>query len=394
MIALWRRDDWIRPASGLDECGDRLDRALIAIGVDARVVASVRTDLTDEFEERLGRDGILAAQAWYVCEGVRSLLALAHYAVMRSRRNRHLVTAAVLLASATTALVIRAQPGAPDRLLLGAPTLDGAFVINAAHGGQMPIRVMDARGHQLAARGMQFHLREGKNVSVSPSGQVSCYANANAVAAVSLDDVATTFPLACRPVRALRVNTSLSVIAGGDARPLPFSAVGTNGRPVLQVRGSMDVEDTSIATVAGGRVRAKRAGETVVDVYVGAQAARVRVAAHEMVSRFTRSPGDSRFQAVPVSLIAGESRQWPLPTGALWLKYIPRTGGAISPTIEVHGPVHCMSLFAKRAGGIAADEHEIHCVVTDRGARAVVRARDAANGALALEWESGPHLLP
>ena len=325
---------------------------------------------------------------------MRSLLALARYAVMLSQRNRNLAAAAVLLASATTALVIRTQRGAPDQLLLGAPTLDGALVINGAHGEQIPVRVVDARGHQLASRDVRFHLREGKSVSVSPSGQVSCYANTNAVVAVALADVVTTFPLACRPVRALRVNTSLSVIAGGDARPLPFRALGVDGKPVLRVRGSMDVEDPSIATVAAGLVRAKHAGETVVDVYVGARTARVRVAVHEMVSRFTRSPGDPRFQAVPVNLIAGESREWPLPAGALWLKYIPGTDGAISPTIEVNGPVHCVSPFARRPGHVPADGHETHCIVTGGGARAVVRARDAANGALALEWEAGPHLLP
>ena len=153
MIALWRRDGWIRPASGLDECGDRLDRALIAVGIDARVVASVRADLTDEFDERLARDGVLAAQAWYVCEGVRSLLALARYAVMLSQRNRNLAAAAVLLASATTALVIRTQRGAPDQLLLGAPTLDGALVINGAHGEQIPVRVVDARSQGEYAAG-------------------------------------------------------------------------------------------------------------------------------------------------------------------------------------------------------------------------------------------------
>lgn len=394
MIALWRRDGWIRPASGLDECRNTIDRALIAVGIHAHIVASVRTDLTDEFEERLARDGVLAAQAWYVCEGVRSLLALARYAVMRSQRNRNLAAVAVLLASATTALAIRTQPGAPDQLLLGAPTLDGALVINGAHGEQIPVRVIDARGHQLASRGMRFQLRGGKNVSVSPSGQVSCYANTNAVVAVSLDNIATTFPLACRPVRELHANMSLSVIADGDARPLPFRAVGVDGKPVLRVRGSMDVEDPSIATVAAGLVRAKRAGETVVDVYVGARSARVRVAAHQMVITFRKGPGDPRFQAVAVNLVAGESHEWPLPAGALWLKYIPHTSGAISPMIEVLGPVQCVSLFARRTGGFPTDGHEIHCIVTGRGARAVVRARDAANGALALEWEAGPHLLP
>jgi hypothetical protein len=393
VISLSRQKTAARAAWLPNERRGSLDRTLIAAGLDPRVVASVRQDLVDEFEQRLARDGVLAARGWYAREGVCSLFALVRYAMASSFRMQCFVAAASVLLAATALLAVRARPGAPDRILLNMPTLGGALIVNAIGGEQIRARIVDARGHALASRDLQFRIREGEGVSISPSGRVDCHARTDATMAVSFGNLETNIPLACRPVRTLSADRGVHLIASGNARPLPFAARDANGNLVRQLRGSTRIDDTTIATAAGGRVRAKRPGQTAVAVDVGNQAARIRVVAHRLVEQFTDDMRRSQFQAVPVRLSAGESHRWSLPTGAFWLTYIPNTTSSGSPLLEVSG-AHCSSRPGESFERGLPDANTIHCVVAHAGAMAVMHAGAGADGALALEWEIGPRSLP
>jgi hypothetical protein len=393
VISLLRREGARRPPSTLGQSQRRLDRALIAAGLDSHVVASVRHDLEHEFEQRLARDGSLAARQWYAREEVCSLFALARYALTSSQRTQISVAATVLTLAATALFAMRARPGAPDRILLNMPTIDGALIVNVTGGEQIRTRIVDARGHQLMPRDLRFHTQEGRDVSVSPTGRVECRAIADATVSVSLGDLETNIPLACRPVRTLFADRGLDVIAGGNARPLRFDARDANGNSVREVRGSTRIEDTTIVTVTAGRVLANRAGQTAIDLYVGNQAARIRVVAHRLVEQFTNDPRDSQFQAVPVRLAPGESHRWSLPPGALWLTYVPNAPTPASPLIEVSG-ARCSSSPGHPLQPARLEATTTHCIVAHPGANVTIRADGFIEGALAIEWEVGPRSLP
>jgi hypothetical protein len=136
-------------------------------------------------------------------------------------------------------------------------------------------------------------------------------------------------------VREIESSSWINLIAGDSAVELPFTAVGVDGRPVMQIRGSVEVLDKSVATLERLNIRPLAAGETDALVKIGDRHARIRVLVHEQVRTFVGLRPDQRVVAVPVALARGDTVRLLLPVGALWIKYVPRRAGEPPPSIDL-----------------------------------------------------------
>jgi hypothetical protein len=268
-------------------------------------------------------------------------------------------------------------------------------VINDTRSAQIAARIVDDRGHSLPSRRLHYELRSGEGIAVSRGGAVTCTSNTDAVVSASVESIVRNIPVACRIVRELRATRWLTLIVGTDARPLPFGAMGVDGEPVRQIRGATRVDDSTIVTSDGARVRPLRQGETTIEVEVAGHTARTRVFVHALVEHFTDGTPNQRFVAVPVRVGPRSVQRFAVPVGAFWLTYVPRREATTSPRIVADGPIRCTDARVPGADRFPASEHAKYCVARDRGAAILVSAEGAAiDGALALEVGSGPRTAP
>jgi hypothetical protein len=395
VISLTRREASARDAEPKAEPATRIEKTLIALGIDARVVSSTLGDLAEELAERSERDGFVRARLWWVREAIRSLPHMARYGIMYSHRTRVVFAATTVLLAIAASVATRVHAGPPAQIVLDGPTLAGTFVLNDTRSAQIPARIVDDRGHALPSRQLHYVLRSGKGVAVSPTGAVSCTSNTDAVVSASVESIVTSIPVACRIVRELRATRWLTLIAGADARPLPFAASGTDGESVRQLRGAMRVDDSTIAMVDGGRVRPIQPGETTIEVEVARHTARTRVFVHALIEHFTDRTPNQRFVAVLVHVGPAAVQRIAVPVGAFWLTYVPRREGTTTPTIVGDGPIRCTDARGLEGERFSAAEHTRYCTATSAGAAILVSAAGAViDGALALELEAGPRAAP
>jgi hypothetical protein len=344
----------------------RADRLLHALGVDPSFAESVLGDLAEELALRESRDGIAAARWWYAQEVVRSAPHLVWSAVrygdrrQLARLSAYCAGGMLVLALAATAVLTRDGP--PARLVAGTAMETDGIIVNNVRAVQLPVRVLDAAGHQLKADSVRFDWQAGASLAVSPAGVATCTEIGDATVKASLGHIATLIGVRCRPVKEIEASTWISLVAGEPERHLPFNAIGTDGRPVMQLRGAVQVLDSSVATLVGASIRPREVGETAVDVHVGDRSAHIRVMVHEPVDAFTGLRPDQRLVAVGVRLAQGDTVQWSLPGGVFWLKYIPRRAGQAPPTITLDGRISCSGGDGLRVYLIPLDEYGIYCV--------------------------------
>lgn len=201
---------------------------------------------------------------------------------------------------------LTACKGPPARLVAG--TSD-TVVVNNQRPVQLPMRVLDAAGHSLDTTGVRYRRTAGMPVSVSPTGVVTCTQTGDATVHASLGPLATNMLLRCRPVRDVRALRMMNLVVGGPAEELPFEAVGVDGQPVTMLTGRVTLEDSTIVTLEGLRVRARAPGSTGLTMRVGNRSAYTSVHTYERVPTLERiRPG--QHVAVPVRLAGGEMRRW------------------------------------------------------------------------------------
>jgi hypothetical protein len=394
VISLTRHEAPARNTESTAQPATRIDGTLIALGIDARVVNSVLGDLAEELAERSERDGFAKARLWWIRETIRSLPHLARHGIMYSHRSRIVFAAATALFATAASVAARVHVGPPTQIVLDGPTLAGALVLNDTRNAQIPARIVDDRGHTLHSRRLHYELLSGEGIAVSPTGAVVCTSNTDAVVSASVESIVTSIPVACRIVRELHAPRWLTLIAGAGARALPFGAIGTDDEPVHQVRGAMRVDDSTIATVLGARVRPIREGETTIEVEVAGHTARTRVFVHAMVEHLTDPTPNQRFVAVPVHVAPGSVQRFAVPVGAFWLTYVPQREGTPAPMIVADGPIRCTNAGEPGADRFSAGEHARYCIAGDAGAAIRVSGGAAVDGALALELAAGPRSAP
>lgn len=213
-----------------------------------------------------------------------------------------LTNVAVLLLAAS------ACEGAPTRIVAGT---GDTVVVSDERPVRIPVRVLDAAGRELPDPEVRFRRISGAPVPVSPDGDVTCAQPGDAVVRATLGAATTEIVLHCRPVRELRAPMMLNLFVGDTAQPLPFQAIGADGRHVPLLAGRLSVGDSTIATLEGTRIRARAPGVTWASVRVGRHDAGMSVHVYERrTTPEGLEPGD--HVAVPVRLTAGEMRRWTL----------------------------------------------------------------------------------
>lgn len=196
--------------------------------------------------------------------------------------------------------------GPPARLVAGS---SDTVVVNNQRPVQLPMRVLDAAGRVLDTTGVQYRWTAGMQVSVSPRGVVTCTQAGDATLRASLGALATDVLLRCRPVRDVRALRMMNLVVGGPAEDLPFEAVGLDGQPVTMLTGRVTLEDSTIVSLEGLRIRARAPGSTGLTMRVGNRSAYTSVHAYERVPNLEQiRPG--QHVAMPVHLAGGEMRRW------------------------------------------------------------------------------------
>ncbi len=351
----------------------KAERLLRCLGADLDIVDAMLGDLAEERASRTEIHGDWGAHCWYFREVLCSTPHLLAHAVHRaSWRGRTVVVmglAGVALAVTFAVPKLFDGPRAPAQLL--ASDLGGALVVNNERPVQLTMQVLDASGRSMSNSGVAFLRVSGPPIPVSAKGLATCTQSGDAVVRASLGRLTTALVLRCRPVRAVRGVGMLNLVAGGPAADVPFVALDATGEPVTLLRGDIMITDSSVATLdvtADGhsRVRGHAAGITTLRVRVGDREAFIGVHVYEHASSLDGiRPGQEL--AIPVTLGAGEVREWHLPAAREEYFIVMRPGedGQRVPHLAIVG-ANCSPVL---------DAHSFFCIAQHEASLFVFHSR-------------------
>ncbi len=366
------------------------ERAFASLGADPAFLADVLGDLVEERVVRTERDGAWSARWWYFRECVRSTPHLLRNAVQHGGAPTLAklgLIAAIVLGSLGLALFL--YLGAPARLLPNVGEVANGVVVNNIDPVYLQMRVLDRKGKEIEAKGLQFRQIGGAPLQITEEGLVGCNARSDAKVRVTMGRLATDIDVLCRPVRDLRATVWMDFLTGDSSVKLPFVAVGVDGREVSELRGRIRVADSSVATVDGATIRPLRAGRTTIDLNIGDRFVRVGVAVHRVVKAFAELRPTDVAIAVPIAVAQGDTLRWELPRGVYWIKYLSRRPGEAPPSILVEGDAGCVKDDPLRARIPIRDVYARYCLVRAGGAHVVIahgaEGLPVVEGALALE---------
>lgn len=186
----------------------------------------------------------------------------------------------------------------------------------------LPTRVVDARGHDLEATGVRYQRTNGAPMSIAANGIVTCNQAGDATVRASLASVVTNIVVRCRPVRKLTAARMLELTVGAPPEELPFEAEGLDGKPVSLLSGQLTIDDSTIATIEGQRVRARAPGGTHLTMRVGDREAMTGVLVYGWRSTPERLKVGERV-AIAVRLAQNEFRRWTMSPGLYWVAMLP-----------------------------------------------------------------------
>ena len=223
----------------------------------------------------------------------------------------------------------------PARIIAG---VADTVVINDNRPVMLPIRVLDAHGRMLTDTAVRYEWKSGAPIAVSAKGVVACTQSGDAAVRASLGTLATDILIRCQPVRTIRALRMLNLVVGGPAQDLPFEVVGMDGLPVTLLNGQITVEDSTIVSVDGFRIRGRAPGESGLTVRVGNSTAFTNVQSYARA----RSPEGLRpgqRVAVPVRLTGGEMQRWRLSASPqlYFLGMLPDSDEAYMPRLAIVG---------------------------------------------------------
>ena len=248
---------------------------------------------------------------------------------------RHSGASAVVLLFA-----LAACKGPPARLVVG---FGDTILVNNVVPMQLSVQVLDAAGHVLPDTGVRFQWTTATNVPLSRSGVVTCTHAIDATLRASLGQVAKSVLVRCRPVHDVLGGGPVNLVIGDPPYDLLFDAVDANGRQVRPLNALLAVDDTTVVTREGWRIRARNPGTTGVDLYVGDSRVHWYVRVFEPALTFDSiRPG--QHLAVPVRLAAGEQRSWQIPPSRkeFGVQILPGGDTSRVPRLAIIG-ANCMS---------------------------------------------------
>ena len=239
------------------------------------------------------------------------------------------------MAAAITVVLLRNGP--PARLVSELSDAADNVLLNNTRAITFPMRVLDRKGHSLDPQPVRYEWIAGTMMDVSLDGVFQCKERGDAVIRATLGEMTKNLAIRCRPIKGIRTPTWLDLIAGGEARELPFEGVGTDDKPVELLRGVVRVHDSTVATLNDLYIRPVTVGQTSVSIVIGDKKAGMRIIVNELVASFENLRADQPFVARRVHLAQGDTVRWPLPKGDFWLKYVPARVDDAPPTISVQG---------------------------------------------------------
>ncbi|MFN8669621.1 MAG: hypothetical protein U0164_20705 [Gemmatimonadaceae bacterium] len=235
------------------------------------------------------------------------------------------------------------------------------FVYNGPAPLPIPVKARDASGRALEVA--IEATSDAPDIVQVKEQRMRCLRAGDARITASAGRARTTFVVQCRPIASFAPPLqSLDVVLGGEPVPLAPVAFDSGGQPVGALRFSAYSEDTSIATVAGGRVVPRGMGTTTVHMDFGGVAG---VSWIEVVAPVVRDT---------VRLAAGEYRRWALGPGryvATMSEGAGEAGGGGAPSVAWRtANANCVSDARSRV--------TLHCVLDDSGAVVAVAQRAAS----------------
>lgn len=250
----------------------------------------------------------------------------------------------------------------PTSLVVTARAGDDTVVINQRRPTRLHAWVRDQYARNLSSdTAVRYQLVSGDSIAVSSKGALQCNRRSDAVVRATFERLTHQFLLHCRPVASVEMSSWVDLVAGDSARDLPFVAHGVDGRPETELRGVVSIDNPSVATVEGMRVRPKRPGNTVVVVDVGDERAHTPIVVYDSVKSFVDNRRKAELMAMHVSLARGDTILTPVPKGAFWVTYFSRDSGVAPPTIELRGDGLCTLGNGISARRIAEGEYAKYC---------------------------------
>jgi len=246
------------------------------------------------------------------------------------------------------------------------------IVVNNVRQTRLAAYSLNRNGDTLSGQQLLWRHVGGDARAVAPEGIVDCSRRGNLEAEVASGDVAARVAVLCRPIMMLYFEPGGPIrLKNGPVR-YALSAVGNDGQPVLQIAGTVVLEDTTVVTTENGQIVPRRIGEAMVRVSAGDCDAYAPVIVEDPVTNID-SLALYRPYETHVSLVAGEHQTLRVPPG---LAFITLTGDSAS--------LASLQLAASRAScaQLKYVASGISCVLADTS-RIVVRNTDQTRQAMA-----------
>jgi hypothetical protein len=225
----------------------------------------------------------------------------------------------------------------PARVAIG--TSD-TLVLHGRRPVHIPVRVLDATGRVMDSTGATFRWVSGDSIPVSSRGEVSCPGRGDATVRAAHGALTALVVVRCRPVRSLQMDGPLNLVLGDSAQEVRFRAIGDDGRPVEPLAGEAEIVDRSVATLekAGGlRIRARKAGATLLEVRAGERYARAGVHVYERAGTLDGLRNGQQLVAVRLRLAGGDMRRWHIPAGGWMIAMVPERPSGEAPSFRIDG---------------------------------------------------------
>lgn len=278
------------------------------------------------------------------------------FAYLRTRKGLAL-SSIVGIASVASATVLWPRPA---RLIAPMGFTD-TIVVNSTFPTRLGVSVVDQYGRRFASdTAVRFRLVSG-SIDLSPTGATTCSQRDDAVVQATFTGLVSNFAVHCRPVVSLEAASWMWFVVGDSARHLSFAARGPSGELVTELRGSVTIDDGSVAEIIGTRIRPKKPGRTLATVAIGDRRALVAVLVHRLVASFGDILPNEDLLAVRVRLARGDTIEMPVPNAAFWVKYYSMDRGTHPPTIELRGDGSCTTGDGINAKRVEEDEYAKYC---------------------------------
>lgn len=210
--------------------------------------------------------------------------------------------------------------GEPARIVVGQ---SDTLVVHSLRPTPIAAAVVDEKGREVSGSAVNFQRSVSDAASVSDSGLVTCAKRADVRIVATAGTLSAPVVIRCRPVRSVRMAGPVQFLLGDSAQALPAEVIGTDGKLLDVIAGTVEIGDRSVVGAQAMRLIPRSVGATLVTLRVGDESATAGVHVYEPLDALVHLRPEQRFVAVQLSLRSGEYRRWDLPRGTWMLTMLP-----------------------------------------------------------------------